>query len=128
MNKQEKLKIIDETVKNIEKHGRSLDDDYKCIYVNPKPSAPGCAIGMWMTLEQKAWVLENHMNTAGITELFEGGIPVSDKIHPDNVIFLRELQWLHDGKTNWNCKINKLSITGKTILADFKMRVERGEL
>jgi len=109
MNKENRIRarqLLVETAQHYNSNNRSVSPDDECIYggvcayiPTPEIESEGCAIGRKLTIEEKELVLENRLNTEGVSEIMRKFKPVN--LVGFSLSFLEALQDLHDNLGYW---------------------------
>lgn len=123
---QKRIELLDETVKyySTDPDGRRCAVD-GCCYYHPKTlglegKSEGCAIGRLLS-RRMALQFDNNGGDS-IDELFEI-LPM--KIKKYGIVFLTDLQMLHDFDRYWTC--DGLSIIGKNKVKEIKEKIIEGD-
>ncbi len=118
------LKMLEDTASHYHLENRSLDREGRCVYIPFEGScSEGCAIGRYMTGEDKKKIVRPSINTKNVGYLKENGLKLS-KLKGISIVFLSNLQSLHDMAENWDQ--DGISGAGKKELEEIKRKLERG--
>ena len=121
--KQRMLDLLKETAEHYNANNRCITSSTACAYIPDHPDeSEGCAIGRKLPKYSKELVIKKNLNTVGVVDLVDKGVPLG-RVFKD--IPLGFLEDLHDTNYYWN----EHGLTGVGIhrLNHLEKRVAEGE-